>query len=109
MNTPTPNISPAAAQAAMSHDEAKVIFHRLCLKAKREARRDRGVSSGVLFSAVCALRDEWEFGQGFPLADLKHLTVPERMDFLALLGLILTAEYYPSFFGRVFDETIADL
>jgi hypothetical protein len=104
----TPQSQPLAAFAAITHDEAKVVFQRLCAKAKRTHSGD-GADARTLFSAVCALRDEWEFGQGFPLGDLKHLALGERTDFLALLGLILTADYYPSFFARVIDETLGEL
>lgn len=97
-----------AAIAAITHEEAKVIFERLCMKAKRTHSHD-GAEANTRFSAVCSLRNEWDFGQGFPLADLKHLPLSERIDFLALLGLITTADYYPSFFERVIDETLGEL
>lgn len=93
---------------ALDYELSKLAYTRLCAKARRLFNRES--DEGHILTAVAqAMSNAWDFSQGFPISDLKHLNAQDRADVLALLNYIVSEPYFPGVFGDINREAFASL
>ncbi|MES2571085.1 MAG: hypothetical protein V4710_13645 [Verrucomicrobiota bacterium] len=92
----------------LTYSEACALYGRLCAKARRHFNRDDDASH-ILTTACQALSNSWDFSQGFPVSDLKHLTADDRTDFLVLLAYCVSDKNFPPGFDEINRNAFSDL
>jgi hypothetical protein len=98
----------ATAIPVLTYEQAKETYRRLCAKARRLFNREND-ESHILCSVVQAMSNSWDFSQGFPISDLKHLNAQDRADVLTLINYLVSEPYFPGGFDEINRAAFATL